>query len=184
MQRQTIHEHHLAKLHFSHMFSSCCSKTLSQRVASYNQRVVAEGDALAEEVKTPRFCARSAFVPVALLCCVDAGWSVAASHAACCLLAGPLRHPLRKTSRLARFPLFVVYLAVLRALPIYTSATAVHLPVMAFFEWPPASGLPGVAAITALHRSSLRVACMNFPCSPPPKMPAGQHVAEGHCQGH
>lgn len=28
-----------------------CSKTLSQRVATYNQRIVAEGDSLGEEVR-------------------------------------------------------------------------------------------------------------------------------------
>ena len=45
------------KLHLSHNLPPCCSKTLSQRVASYNQRVVAEGDALAEEVNdSPVLC--------------------------------------------------------------------------------------------------------------------------------
>ena len=71
MQSQTNHEHHLAELHLIQYLSPCCSKTLSQRVASYNQRVVAEGDALAEEVTdSPILCMLcvSRCLPVALLC--------------------------------------------------------------------------------------------------------------------
>lgn len=33
-----------------------CSKTLSQKVAIYNQRIVAEGDSLGEEVLTKFLC--------------------------------------------------------------------------------------------------------------------------------
>ena len=71
-----------------------------------------------------------------------------------CLLTRPLRHPLRKTGRLARFPLFVVYLATLVVLPL-SSATATHLPGVACFERPPAGSLPCVAAIKLTSHSSL-----------------------------
>lgn len=48
--RRFDHFNHRMSTAFMSTISCTCSKALSQRVAVYNQRIVAEGDSLGEEV--------------------------------------------------------------------------------------------------------------------------------------